>query len=237
MNKTLVIFFLLDFLAITCFGANVNRFKRGFLSRTGVCPDPSRNFQKRDRRLNYFGNAILVKKGNKDVTCVESECIEDSHCDADRKCCKNRCGGMVCTKTVRDQDPCSNFACPAKQSCKIQRVKCVMPECNDAYALNRPTCIPDTEATVLLHDDNRVATPGTAQGQGNSAPLESATYGGSYGNNQQWYNNNQQMTQTNNYGSNSTPQPSYYTANQQMGNDYGNGQQNNWLPNNYQTQQ
>jgi hypothetical protein len=72
----------------------------GFLSRTGLCPDPSRNFQKRDRRLNYFGNAIVIKKGgNKEVTCLESECVEDSHCDADRKCCKNRCGGMVCTRT------------------------------------------------------------------------------------------------------------------------------------------
>lgn len=40
-----------------------------------------------------------MKKGsNKEVTCLESECIEDSHCDADRKCCKNRCGGMVCTQ-------------------------------------------------------------------------------------------------------------------------------------------
>lgn len=63
-----------------------------------MCPDPNHNYQKRDRRLNYFGNAIVVKKGSKDVTCLESECIEDSHCDADRKCCKNRCGGMVCTR-------------------------------------------------------------------------------------------------------------------------------------------
>ena len=76
----------------------------GFLSRTGICPDPSRNFQKRDRRLNYFGNAIVIKKGgNKEVTCLESECVEDSHCDADRKCCKNRCGGMVCTRTGKNR--------------------------------------------------------------------------------------------------------------------------------------
>lgn len=185
----------------------------------------------------------MVKKGNKDVTCVESECIEDSHCDADRKCCKNRCGGMVCTKTGKETKNYSrylltlrrlprkleiilnifsfsssrskslfgklvitfmqsilykenvwykhfknrlyrqilrqtdslwfnfmihivnslskiwvffllfqNFACPAKQSCKIQRVKCVMPECKDAYALNRPTCIPDSEATGRFSD-------------------------------------------------------------------------------------
>lgn len=33
------------------------------------------------------------------MTCLESECVEDSHCDADRKCCKNRCGGMVCSRT------------------------------------------------------------------------------------------------------------------------------------------
>ena len=33
------------------------------------------------------------------MTCLESECVEDSHCDADKKCCKNRCGGMVCSRT------------------------------------------------------------------------------------------------------------------------------------------
>ncbi|XP_046852398.1 uncharacterized protein LOC124445693 [Xenia sp. Carnegie-2017] len=158
MSKQMKMLFLILVLNMSVVvQGNVHRFRRGFLSRTGICPDPSRNFQKRDRRLNYFGNVIVMKKGsNKEVTCLESECIEDSHCDADRKCCKNRCGGMVCTQAVRDPDPCKSFSCPPQQTCKIQRVKCIMPKCHDTYALNRPKCVPEEEATVLQNDDDRL---------------------------------------------------------------------------------
>ncbi len=64
---------------------------------------------------------------------------------------------------------------------------------------------------------------------------------------QQWYNmndqyqqsyygnNNQQISGINNYAS--PPQTSYYTANQQTGNAYRNGQGYNWQQNNYQQQQ
>ena len=228
--KILILVLLLDLLATLSFSGNVNRFKRGFLSRTGLCPDPSRNFQKRDRRLNYFGNAIVIKKGgNKEVTCLESECVEDSHCDADRKCCKNRCGGMVCTRTVRDPDPCENFACPPQQTCKIQKVKCIMPECKDAYALNRPTCVPDSEATALQNDDNRLSTASPVQTTAGATynKMRDSQYQQSY------YDNNQQISGINSYAS--TPSTSYYAANQLWGNNYG--QEYNWQQNNYQQQQ
>ena len=50
---------------------------------------------------------------------------------------------------------------------------------------------------------------------------------------QSYYGNNQQISGINNYAS--TPSTSYYAANQQWGNNYGQGY--NWQQNNYQQQQ
>ena len=76
-------------------------FPSGYLSRTGLCVKPENNFQIKDPRLNYMGIAY-VHPDDANPKCTESECSEDSHCDADRKCCRNYCGGMVCTPTSKD---------------------------------------------------------------------------------------------------------------------------------------
>ena len=70
----------------------------GYLSRTGLCVNPAENFKIKDPRLNFWGVAYVLPD-DANPKCTESECSEDSHCDADRKCCKNYCGGMVCTPT------------------------------------------------------------------------------------------------------------------------------------------
>lgn len=53
--------------------------------------------QKKDVRLNYMGIAVIREGDSEDPACTESECNEDSHCDGNRKCCKNYCGASVCT--------------------------------------------------------------------------------------------------------------------------------------------
>ena len=72
----------------------------GYLSRTGLCVNPAENFKIKDPRLNFWGVAYVLPD-DANPKCTESECSEDSHCDADRKCCKNYCGGMVCTPTSK----------------------------------------------------------------------------------------------------------------------------------------
>ena len=62
--------------------------------------NPSENFKIKDPRLNFWGVAYVLPD-DANPKCTESECAEDSHCDADRKCCKNYCGGMVCTPTSK----------------------------------------------------------------------------------------------------------------------------------------
>ena len=72
----------------------------GYLSRTGLCVKPENNFKIKDPRLNFWGVAYVLPD-DVNPKCTESECSEDSHCDADRKCCRNYCGGMVCTPTSK----------------------------------------------------------------------------------------------------------------------------------------
>lgn len=62
--------------------------------------NPSENFKIKDPRLNFWGVAYVLPD-DANPKCTESECAEDSHCDADRKCCNNYCGGMVCTPTSK----------------------------------------------------------------------------------------------------------------------------------------
>ncbi|XP_078370162.1 uncharacterized protein LOC144653898 isoform X2 [Oculina patagonica] len=133
--------------AVLCRSGSIKRNKRGYLSRTGLCAKPENNFKIKDPRLNFWGVAYVLPD-DANPKCTESECSEDSHCDADRKCCKNYCGGMVCTPTMRDPDPCKKFMCPTGQTCKVQYVPCVMPKCKDAIAVNRPTCIKDPAAAA-----------------------------------------------------------------------------------------
>lgn len=54
----------------------IDRQKRGYLARTGVCPDPATNYQKRDPRLNYMGNAVILADEDGNPSCDESECEE-----------------------------------------------------------------------------------------------------------------------------------------------------------------
>lgn len=132
---------------ILCHAGSIKRNKRGYLSRTGLCAKPENNFKIKDPRLNFWGVAYVLPD-DANPKCTDSECSEDSHCDADRKCCRNYCGGMVCTPTMRDPDPCKKFQCPVGQTCKVQYVPCVMPKCKDAIAVNRPTCIKDPSAAA-----------------------------------------------------------------------------------------
>ena len=69
----------------------------GYLSRTGLCPNPATNGYIRDNRLNLDGMAVIRKSDPPVPSCEESECSEDNHCEGNKKCCKNRCGGSVCT--------------------------------------------------------------------------------------------------------------------------------------------
>lgn len=80
------------FFSTTCFS--------GYLSRTGLCAKPENNFKIKDPRLNFWGVAYVLPD-DANPKCTDSECSEDSHCDADRKCCRNYCGGMVCTPTSK----------------------------------------------------------------------------------------------------------------------------------------
>ncbi|XP_068702729.1 uncharacterized protein [Montipora foliosa] len=139
------IILLLSGFAVVCQSGSIQRNKRGYLSRTGICVNPAENFKIKDPRLNFWGVAYVLPD-DANPKCTDSECSEDSDCDADRKCCKNYCGGMVCTPTTRDPNPCKKFQCPSGQTCKVHYVPCVMPKCKDAIAVNRPTCIKDPKA-------------------------------------------------------------------------------------------
>ena len=126
----------------------LHRVTRGLLSRTGFCPNPRKNFQVKDERLNFYGTGYLLPASEssstsaKRNTCQESECSLDYHCEGDQLCCKNVCGASVCTQAVRDPHPCSLFTCPDKKICKLQRVRCIFPDCPDLYAIPRPICVP-----------------------------------------------------------------------------------------------
>lgn len=146
-----------------CQSGSIKRNKRGYLSRTGLCVKPENNFKIKDPRLNFWGVAYVLPD-DVNPKCTESECSEDSHCDADRKCCRNYCGGMVCTPTMRDPNPCKKFNCPVGQTCKVQYIPCVMPKCKDAIAVNRPTCIKDPLAAAPPPAAPPAALPSPAQG-------------------------------------------------------------------------
>lgn len=146
--KTILVLLFACMLAFSQAGL-IDRQKRGYLSRTGFCPDPATNNRKKDARLNYWGMAVILADENGNPSCDESECEEDSHCDGANKCCKNNCGAKICTPAIRDPDPCSNVKCPSGETCKVQKVKCVMPECQDATAINRPTCVAAKAADIV----------------------------------------------------------------------------------------
>lgn len=121
------------------------RYRRGLLSRTGVCPAANTNFQMKDQRLNFYGQAYYLPPDPATMghECEEAECYTDHQCHADRRCCQNVCGAKVCTTSVRDPHPCSMFTCPQNKVCKLQRVRCILPNCPDMYALPRPVCVHD----------------------------------------------------------------------------------------------
>lgn len=122
----------------------LRRGKRGLLSRTGFCPNPRKNFQIKDNRLNFYGTGYLLPPSDASSrdACLENECSYDSQCEGDQRCCKNVCGASVCTQAIRDPHPCSLFTCPEQKICKLQRVRCILPDCPDLYAVPRPICVP-----------------------------------------------------------------------------------------------
>lgn len=166
--RTFAVLLIAAFAAV-CQSGSIQRNKRGYLSRTGLCVKPEENFKIKDPRLNFWGVAYVLPD-DANPKCTESECSEDSHCDADRKCCKNYCGGMVCTPTMRDPNPCKKFQCPVGQTCKVQYVPCVMPKCKDAIAVNRPTCIKDPNAAALPPPPAAPPAAPAYPGQSNLAP-------------------------------------------------------------------
>ena len=68
----------------------------GLLSRTGVCPQMDSNLQRKDNRLNFFGQAIVFP-GEEVADCFTSDCTFDGDCEGDKKCCRNNCGAAVCS--------------------------------------------------------------------------------------------------------------------------------------------
>lgn len=119
------------------------RQKRGLLSRTGLCPASDSNYQIKDQRLNFYGQAYYLPPDRQTMghECEESDCDFDYQCHANRRCCQNVCGARVCTEATRDAHPCSMFNCPPSKVCKLQRVRCIQPDCPDLYALPRPVCV------------------------------------------------------------------------------------------------
>ena len=79
-----------------------------------MCVKPEDNFKIKDPRLNFWGVAYVLPD-DANPKCTESECSEDSHCDADRKCCRNYCGGMVCTPTSK------HYSTKPSPSCLLPR--------------------------------------------------------------------------------------------------------------------
>ena len=81
MNSTYTIT-LLVFILVSQSTANPRmRSKRGLLSRTGLCPAPDANFQIKDQRLNFYGQAYYLppdKVSNLTRTCVDSFLLEES---------------------------------------------------------------------------------------------------------------------------------------------------------------
>ena len=73
----------------------------GYLSRSGICPNPTSNFVRKDTRLNFYGIGYILP-GDEEPACTLSECADDGECAGDKKCCKNYCGGQVCTVAGRE---------------------------------------------------------------------------------------------------------------------------------------
>ena len=120
----------------------LRRFARGLLSRTGLCPNPRKNYQTKDNRLNLFGVAhILPPDHPLTKPCQENECNYDSECHGDKRCCRNICGASVCTVAMRDPHPCTMFKCPKKKVCNLRKVRCIFPNCTDLLAVKRPICV------------------------------------------------------------------------------------------------
>lgn len=145
MSKCLMLLIIVDLLLLkNSLCGSVHRAKRGLLSRTGLCPNPHKNFQIRDNRLNFYGTGYLLPPSDpmSKESCQENECSFDYQCEGDQRCCKNVCGASVCTPALRDPHPCSLFTCPDKKICKLQRVRCIYPDCPDLYAVPRPICVP-----------------------------------------------------------------------------------------------
>merc|ERR1719450_222174 len=97
----------------------------------------------KDTRLNFYGQAYVLPPDKTRMIrpCDEAECIYDYQCHGNRRCCKNTCGASVCTEVRRDPHPCALFNCPLNKVCKLQRVRCIHPDCPDLYAIPRPVCI------------------------------------------------------------------------------------------------
>jgi len=106
------------------------------------CADP----KQRCLRMRCMGKTELfqttIKPGNcrndpKRVICDVYQCLDDSHCKGDKKCCRNRCGSSVCEEPINKpkllQCPyrvpftknCGNTSCKAL---KCQR-KCCFDGC------------------------------------------------------------------------------------------------------------
>lgn len=155
MNPTVLesFFLVLTYIVLLCINSEAasihrdglsntknKRYRRGLLSRTGVCPQMDSNLQRKDNRLNFFGQAIVFP-GEEVADCFTSDCTFDGDCEGDKKCCRNNCGAAVCSPVVRDPHPCQLLQCPEEMVCKIERVHCQMPYCPDIYARSRPTCV------------------------------------------------------------------------------------------------
>ena len=159
--------FLIGFVALLNVKASqqeryLKRFTRGLLSRTGLCPNPRKNFRIKDNRLNVWGAAHFVQlQSNKPVNklCEETECKYDSQCRGNQLCCENVCGASVCTKALRDQHPCAMFNCPKGKVCNMQRVKCIFPDCPDLFAIKRPMCVTRRDESNTDSVDDVYFTP------------------------------------------------------------------------------
>lgn len=67
----------------------------GYLLCIGLCVKLENNFKIKDFCLNFWG-VVYVLLDDVNLKCIDFECLEDSYCDVDCKCCRNYCGGMVC---------------------------------------------------------------------------------------------------------------------------------------------
>ena len=127
---------------------HLTRLRRGLLSRTGECPNPMMNYKVKEDRLDMYGRAHIVRylTPNKKRWCDVDGCSEHWDCEGNHRCCRNKCGAMVCTPARRDLHPCAGFPCPEGQRCNVRRVKCLHPRCPDMWARSAPLCVPDHKA-------------------------------------------------------------------------------------------